>query len=749
MPNTIAFRVTQKSQTIVFPSSFHYFSQMRFLRQISSFIVLLALSSRISASTDFAADSIRAMQYWGYLQAGDTISAQNVLSDASSPASPAWDKLANYLSAFIEYSDSNYSVVPTLLDLGVPEELADHAHWLRAMALKDLGQPHLAGIYWRKLVDSDLSDYREIALEELFADAQTRGTLDTLQVLARLARESSVSKELQQRIDVEVAGYLSIAGQHTDATQILRTAYLLSPGSEPGRNAQETLKKYSVRFGFTPPQPDWKGEWEEVEQLEATGQKGAAFEKIEELRKRGRYAVNDEMMIARQTRLAIALRRHGDAKNLAQQHVKQFPNSSYRDEMLFSLTRAAYLMDEDDLAIRTAETLARTGTDRKRIGETWRLIGLLHIDRDRPADAADAFDKWVKAAAGGDGADDALWNRGWAKYLSGQYAQAAIDFMQLVKSYPNSGYVPIGMYWSSRAYDKAGNAFKSDSLCGALQAKLPYSYYSMLNCKMSPQPNPDTLDFNVLNLDQLAATGGKHTRAFAQLTALGLWEVALREWPKVQEECGKRDDVAWWRPLLYWKSGQRFEAWRWIVRELREEASSEGKRPPDFFKLWYPLDYEPLILDLCDKYHVDPYLALGVICQESHFDERIVSPSGAIGLMQLMPATAQEQARKIGQGLRTDDLYYGPRNLEIGIAHLADLMENLGGDTVLTLCAYNAGINAARRWQSEFGSADKDVFVERIPYRETRLYVKYIMQHMAAYRRLYPNLRISLPGVEP
>ncbi|MCB1059111.1 MAG: transglycosylase SLT domain-containing protein [Calditrichaeota bacterium] len=707
------------------------------------------LASLAFPSTEMAEDSGRATLFWGYLQAGDTTAAQGVLTDTSLRASPNWDKLANFLSAYVAYSDSTFSTVPTLLDLGTTDELTEHAYWLRAMALKDLGQPHLAGIYWRKLVDSDLEDYREIAVEELFADVQTQSSLDTLQTLSTIARERGVSRELRQRIDFELAGFLSLAGRHTEATEILRTVYLLSPGTGTGQDAKESLKTYAVRYGFSPTQPDWSGEWEEVERLEKTGQKAGAFNKIEELRKRGRYAANDEMMIARQVRLAIALRRHGDAKRLAEQHLKQFPNSSYRDEMLFSLTRAAYLMDEDDLAIRTAETLARTGTDKKQIGETWRLIGLLHIDRERPAEAAIAFDKWVKAAAGGDGADDALWNRGWARFLSGQYAQAAGDFVLLVKSYPKSGYVPIGLYWGSRAYDEAGNSKKSDSLCFELQHTMPFSYYSQLQCGMSPQPDPERLDYEVLSLDQLAAIGGRHTRAFAQLTAMGLWELALREWPKVEDECGQRADVAWWRPLLYWKSGQRFESWRWIIRELRDEVVSDGNRPLDFFKLWYPLDYEPLILDLCGKYHVDPYLALGVICQESHFDEKIVSPSGAIGLMQLMPATAREQARKIGQSLRTDDLYYGPRNLEIGIAHLAELMNDLGGDTVLTLCAYNAGINAARRWKNEFGTADEDVFVERIPYRETRLYVKYIMQHMAAYRRLYPNLKLSLPGNEP
>lgn len=733
-----------------FSDMFCVLSLMRLKQQIFAIIALLAVSSTANSQlAGLASDSARAAQYWGYLQAGDTASAQAALEDNQLPSSPMWEELANFLTAYVAYADSNFTIVPTLLELGVTDELTEHAAWLRGKAMASLGQSHLAGIYWRRLLYSDLPDYRELAIDELFKDAKTLGKLDTLQTLSQIAKVKDVSRELRQQIDLEISVFLSRANRHAEAAEKLRATYLLSPATSYGKQAKELLDQYPVRYGYTPPQPGWDGEWEEVERLEKTGQKAQAFDKIVALRKRGRYAANDELLIARQVRLAVALRRHSDAQTLSQQHIKQFPTSTYRDEMRFSLVRAAYLTDQDDLAIKTANELARTGTNTKHIGESWRLIGLLHIDRDRPADAAIAFDKWYSAVAGGEGADDALWNRGWARFLSGNYEQAGRDFENLVRSYPKSGYVIVGTYWAARAYTEAGKTIQSDSLCNILLSRYPYSYYAQLSCSINPRPDPERHDLHVLSLEQLAALGGKHTRAFAQLTALGLWEFALREWPQVEAECGQRADVAWWRPVLYWNNGERFQAWRWIIKELRDEAASFGERPDDFFKLWYPLDYEPLILDLCSQYQVDPYLALGVICQESHFDDGIVSPSGAIGLMQLMPSTAKEQALRIGQTIRDEELFVGPRNLGIGVAHLADLMNDLKGDTVLTLCAYNAGINAARRWQNEFGHVDRDVFVERIPYRETRLYVKHILQHMAAYRRLYPDLKLSIPRVEP
>lgn len=722
------------------------------MQRILTAIIFLGAVFPVKGATDklgLALDSARASAFWSLLNESERDRAYRVLDSDSLPQSAHWQGLANLLRAFSTDADSSFAEVPSILDRGVPSELADHANWLRAKALLELGQPHLAGIYIRNLLNSQIKFYQEFAIQTLVSDSTFQESIDSLQTIDNIALRIGASEELRQQIQVQIASLWSRSGKHGEAWQTLWSAYLLSPGSDLGKQARTSLDNFEKRYGFTAPERRWEDVWNEIECLERSGLKAEALDKLAGIRQRGRFSFQDELLIARQVRISVALRRHSDALRLAEQHLKQFPSSKYRDEMLFSMVRSAYLTDQDDLAIQTAEELARTGTDRKHIGESWRLIGLLHIDRDRPNEATEAFDKWFASTSGGEGSDDALWNRGWARMLAGRFEAAARDFEQLTRDYPRSGYSVIGLYWSAQAYQNSGHVDRSDSLCAELHRRYPFSYYAQLGCHTERRPEPLKRDFRPLSLDELVTTGGKHTRAFAMLAALGLWEMALREWPNVEAECGKRADVAWWRPLSYWKNNERFQAWRWTIKEFRDEAASAGERPADFFNLWYPVDYEPLILDFCNRYHVEPYLALGVICQESHFDDQIVSPAGAVGLMQLMPATAREQAKRLGQDLRESDLLDGPRNLEIGIAHLADLLDDLNGDTILTLCAYNAGINAAKRWKSEFGDLPPDMFVERIPYRETRLYVKHILQHIAAYKRLYPHLQSPLQAIEP
>jgi soluble lytic murein transglycosylase len=129
---------------------------------------------------------------------------------------------------------------------------------------------------------------------------------------------------------------------------------------------------------------------------------------------------------------------------------------------------------------------------------------------------------------------------------------------------------------------------------------------------------------------------------------------------------------------------------------------------------------------------------LGLIREESAFAPRAVSRTGARGLMQLMPQTADLTAREnrlppvAPAALETPEV-----NIRIGVHHLADLFREFGGNLSLTLASYNAGKQSVQRWVQRFGVADEVEFVEDIPYAETRGYVKRVLGSYERYRTLY------------
>jgi soluble lytic murein transglycosylase len=136
----------------------------------------------------------------------------------------------------------------------------------------------------------------------------------------------------------------------------------------------------------------------------------------------------------------------------------------------------------------------------------------------------------------------------------------------------------------------------------------------------------------------------------------------------------------------------------------------------------------------------EPALVLAIIRQESEFDSGVVSHANAHGLMQLIPSTAQAQARRIGmtyqRGALTSDPQY---NMTLGSSHLADLVDDFGGSYVLAAAAYNAGSHRAREWIGDWGdprsrSVDVVDWVELIPFAETRNYVQRVMENLQVYR---------------
>ncbi len=152
----------------------------------------------------------------------------------------------------------------------------------------------------------------------------------------------------------------------------------------------------------------------------------------------------------------------------------------------------------------------------------------------------------------------------------------------------------------------------------------------------------------------------------------------------------------------------------------------------------YPFPFRELVTSFAEERQLDPYLLAGIIRQESAFVPEIVSHAGAIGLMQVIPATGRQLARAIGprsfdaEALKTPEV-----NVHLGTRFLSDLLRRYDHDLPLVLSAYNAGPGRADRWKGFPEVRDPQRFTERIPFAETRGYVKNVTRNRAVYGWLY------------
>ena len=138
---------------------------------------------------------------------------------------------------------------------------------------------------------------------------------------------------------------------------------------------------------------------------------------------------------------------------------------------------------------------------------------------------------------------------------------------------------------------------------------------------------------------------------------------------------------------------------------------------------------------------VDPFLVLAVIRQESRFEDQAESHAGALGVMQIMPRTARSLAEEVGMGAFEKDQLSDPAvSIRMGSRYLGEQIRCFASGATrevgfeLGLAAYNAGPRAARQWVRRFPVDDPDAFVERIPYKETRIYVKKVLKNYTVYK---------------
>ena len=148
----------------------------------------------------------------------------------------------------------------------------------------------------------------------------------------------------------------------------------------------------------------------------------------------------------------------------------------------------------------------------------------------------------------------------------------------------------------------------------------------------------------------------------------------------------------------------------------------------------YPKAYSSVIDELAQTSGIRDSVLYGLVREESYFDPDIVSSVGAVGLSQLMPATADALARRMH--MSEPDLRDPSVNLAIGVRHFQDLLRSVNS-VPKALLSYNAGLTRVRAWERIAGSIPEDLFVESVPFEETRKYVRKILVSSVMYDALY------------
>lgn len=155
-----------------------------------------------------------------------------------------------------------------------------------------------------------------------------------------------------------------------------------------------------------------------------------------------------------------------------------------------------------------------------------------------------------------------------------------------------------------------------------------------------------------------------------------------------------------------------------------------------FYSYFYPLKYENEIIEVSDKYNVEPELIASMINVESSYREKIISNKGAVGLMQIMPKTAEWVAKKLNKKFSIEFLYNPKYNIEIGSYYLSYLI-NYFQDVNTGICAYNAGIGNVEKWLKDVEFSDNGKILKKIPFIETKKYLSRVIKNYHYYKNRF------------
>ena len=285
-------------------------------------------------------------------------------------------------------------------------------------------------------------------------------------------------------------------------------------------------------------------------------------------------------------------------------------------------------------------------------------------------------------------------------------------------------------YWRLRA-DLALNYMTKASALDAFEKLADKrSFYGFLSADIlgknyALQDQPTSFPISVL---KSLAKRPAFQRA-KELWLVGHTQEAHAEWYYGLDKLSARELAA---------AGVLAHSWGWYDRGI--QAMIAGKHW-NHLDVRFPLAYKEQILNAADNTELSAPFIFAVARQESAMFEQAKSPVGARGLMQLMPQTAMQTAQKQGIRHSTDDLLDADHNIRLGSQYLDDLLDKFDGNRILAAAAYNAGPHRVDRWTNNSEGLDFDIWIETIPFKETRGYVQNVLTYAVIY-----SLRLGSPA---
>ncbi len=672
---------------------------------------------------------------------------------------------AHFLLGVALYRQKQWQEAADVLEAAAAQEplLGDYALHYAASAYQTLGlNAQALAVLSRLLHEHPDSLLTERARQErarlyLGANQLTQAEEAYRDYLARASNEARRREALLALAEIAVK-----ADKRREAEALLRELWLKQPGTREAARAGELLASMADAPPFTADE-----QFERALSLYRSSQYSLAITAFAPFLDEGsrpfdggqdRFTFRARLWSGishfqrRDYRLAISL-----LSPMGQDH------SLYSAEALYWIGRSYARVDDREQAVMTWTRLIDTYPNSPFTAESLYLTALQHSDNGGPKRAVETLNRLIRNYQSSRFIDAALWTRAWIRYRQSAFRQALADLQRLqARGASDSRFQVQALYWQGRIFEglkkktKAVETYRrllsihsdddyyteqtrrrlrtlgqkaaqtrlpvtSREAGGGRRLESPPATLQPIACSSSPAPcSSGVAKARLLKELKLGEEASEEFRALAGRYA--------DDRGVLYEACSALLDLG------YLEKGVRIA--KRLLRPLYLHTRP-AEPIPRYWECLYPLGYWELVQEQSARYTLDPYLVVALIREESAFGERVVSSSGAVGLMQLLPTTANGLVNDAKKSTEPVTLDVPPTNIALGTRYLAMMIEEFKGNRARALAAYNAGPNQVRRWLERLGDRVDDEFIEEIPFVETKTYVKRVLGSYYRYRTQY------------
>jgi soluble lytic murein transglycosylase len=651
------------------------------------------------------------------------------------------DPRQSFYTAYSLYSSGSTSQAKEFFQqsLNAPYPLADYAlYYLAAIAFEESDWQSSRDLLIRLRQEYPQSIWVARAqLQSIKIDIAEKSYPQAIASLRSLRTEKKLKPEIAEEAVFLEAQAHEIQGDISQAYSLFQELRASAPRSRWSAAARREVGRlrdnYPERFGLN----TVTAVSEEADQLVREREHGAAEALYKKLLNQDLGPILRLQNLYKLADLYLSIRKRNEAMPLLEEIARDFPDSPKASVALYRIGNILWNRNDNSQALGYFTRLIKAYPEGAEADRAQFAAADILESQGKSNEAIPLYRSLPKKFPNSQVRDDSIWRLAWLHYRGGKLAEANGTFKSLASNAKEERYKTAALYWQAKTSQQLGAHDTANRLYQQIFDQGQESYYQALAAQALaragvaiPQSKPvkpaSANDFHLQTYPEAAF----HLIRSRELAQLKFHALAVNELDEINRIAGQQPPVR----LLLIDEYMSNHAFARSVALAHQLPGSAGDRL--FHR--YPLAYWEIIQTKAREAEIDPYLVVALIRQESLFDTRARSSAAALGLMQLLSTTATRVAKQLGLTAPSSEKLLEPElNVTLGTHYLQNLLQRYSNNWFKAIAAYNAGEAAVDRWEKNIITDDIEEFVERIPYLETRQYVKLVLRNHRIYKTLY------------